>query len=70
MWVKKWQTSVRAFSPRKVLVSCTDSETGNPNALCVAYCCNCSYDPPMLMVGIVPSRHSYGMIKKSGCFVS
>jgi flavin reductase (DIM6/NTAB) family NADH-FMN oxidoreductase RutF len=53
-----------------VLVSCTDSETGNPNALCVAYCCNCSYDPPMLMVGIVPSRHSYGMIKKSGCFVS
>ena len=52
----------------KVLVSCRDKE-GRNNALAVAYCGNCSYDPPMVMVGIVPSRCSYNMIKESGCFV-
>ncbi|HZK19314.1 MAG TPA: flavin reductase family protein [Treponemataceae bacterium] len=39
------------------------------NALVVAYCGNCSFAPPMVMVGIVPSRYSYTMIKDSGCFV-
>jgi flavin reductase (DIM6/NTAB) family NADH-FMN oxidoreductase RutF len=52
----------------KILVSCRGLD-GKDNALAVAYCCNCSYDPPMVMVGIVPSRHSYKMIKESGCFV-
>lgn len=52
----------------KVLVSCRDSK-GNDNALVVAYCSNCSYDPPMVMVGIVPSRYSYDIIKNAKCFV-
>lgn len=52
----------------KVLVSCRGLN-GEENALVVAYCGNCSYDPPMVMVGIVPSRYSYHMIKESGCFV-
>lgn len=52
----------------KVLVSCRDKE-GNDNALAVGYCGNCSFDPPMVMVGIVPSRHSYHMVKETGCFV-
>lgn len=52
----------------KILVSCR-GRNGENNALAVAYCCNCSYDPPMVMVGIVPSRYSYRMIKESGCFV-
>jgi flavin reductase (DIM6/NTAB) family NADH-FMN oxidoreductase RutF len=52
----------------KVLVSCRD-KNGRNNALAVAYCGNCSYDPPMVMVGIVPSRFSYNMIKDTGCFV-
>ena len=51
----------------KVLVSCRYNQ--EDNALAVAYCCNCSFDPPMLMVGIVPSRYSYAMVKKSGVFV-
>ena len=51
-----------------ILVSCRGIN-GENNALAVAYCCNCSYDPPMVMVGIVPSRHSYAMVKESGCFV-
>ena len=57
------------IQPRpNVLVSCRSVE-GEDNALAVAYCCNCSYDPPLVMVGIVPSRYSYKMIKESGCFV-
>ncbi|KNZ40701.1 flavin reductase family protein [Acetobacterium bakii] len=52
----------------KVLVSCRGLN-GENNVLAVGYCGNCSYDPPMVMVGIVPSRYSYHMIKESGCFV-
>ena len=52
----------------RVLVSCRDT-VGRDNALAVGYCGNCSYDPPMVMVGIVPSRFSYHMIKETGCFV-
>jgi len=52
----------------KILVSCRGTD-GKNNALAVAYCCNCSYDPPMVMVGIVPSRHSYRMVKDTGFFV-
>lgn len=52
----------------KVLVSCRGIDGGN-NVLAVGYCGNCSYDPPMVIVGIVPSRYSYHMIKESGCFV-
>lgn len=52
----------------KVLVSCRGLN-GEDNVLAVGYCGNCSYAPPMVMVGIVPSRYSYEMIKESGCFV-
>ncbi len=52
----------------KVIVSCRGLD-GKNNALVVGYCCNCSYDPPMIMVGIVPSRYSYKLIKETGCFV-
>ncbi len=51
-----------------ILVSCWGAD-GKNNALAVAYCGNCSYDPPMVMVGIVPSRYSYHMIKETRCFV-
>ncbi|NMC35033.1 MAG: flavin reductase family protein, partial [Veillonellaceae bacterium] len=42
----------------KVLVSCRGLN-GEENVLAVAYCGNCSYAPPMVMVGIVPTRYSY-----------
>ncbi|OJF76851.1 MAG: flavin oxidoreductase [Treponema sp. CETP13] len=51
----------------KVIVSSRLGE--EEDALVVAYCGNCSFAPPMVMVGIVPSRYSYHMIKESGCFV-
>jgi flavin reductase (DIM6/NTAB) family NADH-FMN oxidoreductase RutF len=67
--VKKEANSKSCLQPApKVLVSCRD-QAGNNNALAVAYCGNCSYAPPMVMVGIVPSRYSYHMVKETGCFV-
>lgn len=58
-----------SLQPRpNIIVSCRNKE-GKNNALAVAYASNCSFDPPMIMVGIVPSRYSYNMIKESGCFV-
>lgn len=51
-----------------ILVSCKN-KNGEVNALAVGYAGNCSFDPPMLMVGIVPSRYSYHMIKETGEFV-
>lgn len=38
--------------------------------LAVVYARNCSFDSPMVMVGIVPSRYSYGLIKETGVFVA
>jgi len=66
---KKAANFKSCLQPRpNILVSCRGLN-GENNALAVAYCCNCSYDPPMVMVGIVPSRYSYKLIKESGCFV-
>lgn len=66
---KKEVASRSILNPKPpVVVSCRGND-GKDNALVVAYACNCSYDPPMLMVGIVPSRHSWKLIKESGCFV-
>ncbi|HMA69424.1 MAG TPA: flavin reductase family protein [Candidatus Mcinerneyibacterium sp.] len=58
-----------SLQPRpNVIVSCRSKE-GKNNALAVAYASNCSYEPPMIMVGIVPSRYSYHMINENGFFV-
>lgn len=53
----------------KVAVTVRDNE-GRDNALIVGYCGHCSFDPPMIMIGIVPSRYSYHMIKENGSFVA
>lgn len=51
-----------------VVVSVRDKK-GRDNALVIAYACNCSFAPPMIMVGITPSRFSHHMIKENGNFV-
>ncbi|MBN2512207.1 MAG: flavin reductase family protein [Sedimentisphaerales bacterium] len=68
MKVEANKKNALAVMPRMV-VSVRDKD-GHDNALVVAYGGNCSYDPPMIMVGIVPSRYSYHMIKENGCFVA
>ena len=51
-----------------VIVSCRGAD-GRDNALVVGYANNCSYDPPMILVGIVPSRFSYNLMKENPSFV-
>lgn len=63
-------SKVNALAVKPEIVVTVRDKQGNDNALVVGYCGNCSYDPPMLMVGIVPSRHSYHMIKENGSFVA
>ena len=58
-----------AVEPKsRVIVSVRD-RNGKDNALVVACCCNCSISPPMVMVGIMPSKYSYHMIKENPSFV-
>jgi len=67
--LKKSASARSILAPRpKLIVSCRGSDGAN-NALVVVYAGNCSFDPPMVMVGVVPSRHSWHIIKETGCFV-
>ncbi|MBQ8162563.1 MAG: flavin reductase family protein [Clostridia bacterium] len=52
----------------QTIVSCRDKE-GHNNALVVGFTANVSLDPVMVMVGIVPTRHSHHMVKETGGFV-
>lgn len=50
------------------IVSCRDKD-GRNNALVVGFVSNVSISPSMVMIGIVPERFSYHMIKETGVFV-
>lgn len=45
----------------QTIVSCRDKD-GKNNALVVGFAANVSLDPAMVMIGIVPSRHSHHMV--------
>jgi len=50
-----------------VLVGCAHKELGR-NLLTIAWCgVDCS-EPPLIHISVRPSRHSYRMIRESGCF--
>ena len=50
------------------IVSCRGAD-GRNNALVVGFTANVSFNPVMVMIGIVPSRFSYHIVKETGCFV-
>ena len=52
----------------RTIVSVRDQQ-GRDNALVVGFAANVSLDPPMVMVGIVPTRFSHHMVKENPCFV-
>jgi len=62
----KKKSCLRPMPP--VIVSCRDG-SGRDNGLVVGYASNCSFDPPMVMVGIREERFSYHIVKESGVFV-
>ncbi|MGM0509390.1 MAG: flavin reductase family protein [Fusobacteriota bacterium] len=65
---KTFETLKNCLQPRPNIVV-SSRKNGENNALAVAYAGNCSYDPPMVMIGIVPTRHSYDIIKSTGEFI-
>lgn len=66
---KKEAEKKNALQPMAKVIVSSRGNNGEEDALVVGYCGNCSYAPPMVMIGIVPTRYSYHMIKESGCFV-
>jgi flavin reductase (DIM6/NTAB) family NADH-FMN oxidoreductase RutF len=62
----KKKSCLRPMPP--AIVSCRD-KSGRDNALVVGYAANCSFDPPMVIVGIREERFSHHMIKETGVFV-
>lgn len=52
----------------KTIVSVRDKD-GRDNALVVGFAANVSLDPPMVMIGIVPTRFSHHMVKQNPYFV-
>lgn len=67
--------SKRALSPGTqlapvpaVLVSCA-AEGYRPNIISLAWVGTMCSDPPVIAIGVRPSRHSYDIISKSGEFV-
>lgn len=51
-----------------LLVSCR-SKDGKNNAFAVGFAANISSNPPQVMIGVLPSNYSYGLIQESGEFV-
>jgi len=70
MYDKKPAAFRSVLNPRTPLILSCRGRDGRNNALVVVYCCNCSYDPPMVMAGIVPSRFSHHIVKETGVFVA
>lgn len=52
----------------QTIISVRDAK-GRNNALAVGYITNVNMNPPMMLIGIAPSRYSHHMIKENPCFV-
>lgn len=61
------KTKARIKPMPNTIVSCR--KDGRDNALAVGVASVASIDPVMVMIGIIPSRFSYDMVKDTGKFV-
>lgn len=66
--MKKEAAKKSALQPSPKVLVASRGKDGTEDALAVAYCGNCSFNPPMVMVGILPARFSHHLVKESGCF--
>lgn len=60
---------VTALQPVPVVLITSADGQGNPNIITVAWAGTLCSEPPMVGIGIRPSRYSHGLIKQSGEFV-
>ena len=61
------KTKARIKPMPNTIISCR--KDGHDNALAVGVASVASIDPVMVMIGIIPSRFSYDMVKDTGKFV-
>ena len=61
------KTKARIKPMPNTILSCR--KDGHDKALAVGVACVASIDPVMVMIGIIPSRFSYDMVKDTGKFV-
>lgn len=67
--MKKEAHAMPAVWPLPLLIVSVRDAQGRDNALVVGFGVNCSLEPPMVMIGIMPSRFSHHMLKENPCFV-
>lgn len=63
-----WKPGTMIYPLPAVLVSC-GSTPDEYNILTIAWTGTICTDPPMCYISVRPGRHSYNIIKNSGCFV-
>ena len=64
---KKW---VEAFAKMTYGIYVLTSKAGEAiNGMIASWVSQVSYDPPLIMVAVHPSRYSHQLIEKGGCFV-
>jgi len=63
-----WKPGTMIYPLPAVLVSC-GAEPSEYNIITVSWTGTICTDPAMCYISIRPTRHSYGIIKKNGCFV-
>ena len=62
----KWRGGALLSPVPPAMVTC--SHDGKDNIITIAWTGIVNTDPPKTYISVRPSRHSYEMIKKSGCF--
>lgn len=67
--MKKAAHAMPAVWPLPRLIVSVRDKAGRDNALAIGFGVNCSLDPAMVMIGIIPTRFSHHMIKENPCFV-
>lgn len=65
---QQWKPGTLIYPLPAVLVSCGESED-EYNIMTVAWVGTICTNPAMCYISVRPERHSYPIIKKSGCFV-
>lgn len=65
----KWKGGALVAPVPPCMVSCGSEDEGNCNIITVAWTGIVNTVPPKTYISVRPSRHSYGIIKKSGEFV-
>ncbi len=62
----KWKPGTLMAPLPVYLAGCGNMDA--PNLITVAWCGIVNSEPPMAYISVRPSRHSYHLIKESGCF--